>query len=141
MHPALEPIIRNFRKENLPDFKVGQTIKIWQKIKEGEKERLAGFEGMIIRHHRTGNLDESITVRKIVDSIGVERIFPVHSPLISKIDLLKETRPRRARIYYIRHTSGKAAKLKTVSIQAKSYVPTPYSPYPPKEIEPLPNKS
>ena len=137
MHPALEPIIRNYRKENLPDFKVGQTIKIWQKIRDGEKERLSGFEGMIIRHHRTGNLDESITVRKIVDTVGVERIFPVHSPIIAKIDVLKETRPRRGRIFYIRHASGNAAKLKSVPMEAKSYHPTPYSPYPPKQAEPV----
>lgn len=135
MHPLIEPIIRNLRRENLPPFRVGQTIKVWQKIKEGEKERLSGFEGVIIRHHRTGNLDESITVRRMVDAIGVERVFPVHSPLLVKIDVLKETRPRRGRIYYVREKASLVSQLKTVASEVKSYEPTPYSPYPLKPVE------
>ena len=98
--------------KQMPEIKPGDTIKVHQKIKEGDKERIQIFEGVVIaKKHGTG-ISSMITVRKVVDGVGVERIFPVHSPWISKIEIVKHGKTRRAKLYYLRTAKGKKSKLK-----------------------------
>ncbi len=100
-----------FRSEPLPDFRPGDTLKVHVKIKEGARERIQVFEGIVIaRQH--GGLDETFTVRKISNGVGVERIFPIHCPSIDKIEVVRTGKVRRAKLYYLRKLSGKAARIK-----------------------------
>ncbi len=99
-------------KKDLPLLKPGSTIKVHQKIKEGDKERIQIFEGVVIAAKHGKGMVGTITVRKVVEGIGVERIFPVHSPSIEKIELVKSGKVRRAKLYYLRGAKGKKAKLK-----------------------------
>ena len=100
-----------YRGEALPDFRPGDTLKVHVKIKEGTRERIQVFEGIVIaRQH--GGLDETFTVRKISNGIGVERIFPVHCPSIEKVEVQRQGKVRRAKLYYLRNLSGKAARIK-----------------------------
>ena len=96
---------------DLPSFKSGDAIKVHMRIVEGEKERVQIFQGNVIRIHR-GTSNATFTVRKISDGVGVERIFPLHSPYIEKVELLTQGRVRRARLYYLRKLKGKAARIK-----------------------------
>jgi len=98
---------------NLPEFTSGDTIRVNVKIKEGEKYRIQAFEGVVIKTQGSG-ISSSVCVRKNSNGVFVERTFPVHSPIIDSIDVLKRGRVRRARIYYIRKLSGKAARIKEV---------------------------
>ena len=102
----------NSTKE-LPSFKAGDTITVYYTIKEGDKERTQLFKGDVIQRKGTGGT-ETFTIRKISHSVGVERIFPINSPLIEKIEVNKEGRVRRARIYYLRELTGKKARIKEV---------------------------
>ena len=108
---ALEIIEREQIKMALPQFKSGDTVRVHVRIKEGEKERVQIFEGLVIRKRR-GGVRASFTVRKVSYGIGVERIFPLHSPIIDKIEVVRHGRVRRARLYYIRERKGKAARIK-----------------------------
>ena len=107
--------IRAIEKEqmrfDLPFFKPGDTVKVFVKIKEGEKERIQVFKGVVIRK-RKGTTNASFTVRKISYGIGVERIFPLHSPSIDKIEVVTRGRVRRSRLYYLRKLRGRAARIK-----------------------------
>jgi len=98
-------------KKNLPDIRVGDTVKVHIRIVEGEKERVQVIEGVVIRMQHGGNR-KTITVRKISFGVGVERIFPIHSPRVEKIDVVKHAKVRQARLYYLRELRGKAARLK-----------------------------
>jgi len=104
-------------KTDLPDFKVGDTVRVHAKIIEGDKERIQVFEGVVISRANGGNR-ATFTVRKISYGVGVERIFPLHSPRIDKITVVSRGRVRRAKLYYLRELSGKAARIKTVRGQA-----------------------
>jgi len=108
-------IIRQLEKENmrldLPDFAAGDTVKVHVKIREGEKERIQVFQGVVIGR-RNGMTNASFTVRKVSSGIGVERVFPLHSPNLDKIELVSYGRVRRAKIYYLRKLRGKAARIK-----------------------------
>jgi large subunit ribosomal protein L19 len=99
------------KKSNLPAIQPGDTIRVHVKIKEGDKERLQAFEGTVIAQHNSG-IGETITVRKISFGHGVERIFPIHAPVIDKIELVRTGKVRRAKLYYLRGLRGKAARLK-----------------------------
>ena len=99
-------------KTNLPAFRAGDKVKVFVKIKEGEKERIQIFEGMVISR-RGGGINESFTVRKLSGGVGVERIFPLHSPRIAKIERVKEGAVRRAKLYYLRDLASKAIRQKT----------------------------
>ena len=107
--------IDQLEKENirldLPDFSPGDTVKVHVKITEGEKERIQAFQGVVISK-RKGSTNATFTVRKVSYGIGVERIFPTHSPIIDKIEVLTRGRVRRAKIYYLRKLRGKAARIK-----------------------------
>lgn len=94
-----------------PDMKSGDTVRVHVKVREGEKERIQIFEGIVIGIHRGGSR-ASFTVRKVSFGQGVERIFPLHSPTIAKIDLVRSARVRRAKLYYLRALRGKAARMK-----------------------------
>lgn len=107
----IEMIEKEQMRTDLPDFKAGDTVKVHVKIKEGDKERIQVFEGTVIKK-RKGNNKASFIVRKISYGIGVERIFPLHSPLIEKIDIIQRGRVRRARLFYLRKRRGKAARIK-----------------------------
>ena len=96
---------------DLPRFKSGDAIKVHMRIVEGEKERIQVFQGNVIRLHR-GATGATFTVRKISDGVGVERIFPFHSPFIERVEVVTEGRVRRSRLYYLRALKGKAARIK-----------------------------
>lgn len=95
-----------------PSLKPGQTVKVHQKIKEGEKTRVQVFEGLVIKINSGTGVDKTFTVRKIVEGIGVEKMFPLYSPTIEKIEVKKEGKVRRAKLYYMRDRAGKSARLK-----------------------------
>jgi large subunit ribosomal protein L19 len=97
-------------KDNIPDFGPGDTVRVHVKVREGEKERIQVFEGVVIGR-RGGGLRETFTVRKISYSIGVERVFPVHSPSVDHIDVIRHGKVRRAKLYYLRALKGKAARI------------------------------
>ena len=110
-HASLTKVINKNKKENVPEFRPGDTIRVHVRIREGDKERLQAFEGTVIARNNTG-MGESITVRKISFGQGVERIFPVHAPVIDRIDVVRTGRVRRAKLYYLRGLRGKAARLR-----------------------------
>ena len=99
------------KPEEVPDFGSGDTVQVRTWVREGNKERLQSFEGVVIKR-RAGGLNETFTVRKVSNGVGVERIFPLHSPVIESIKLLRKGRVRRAKLYYLRKLTGKAAKIK-----------------------------
>lgn len=99
-------------KTDLPEFRPGDTVKVHFRVIEGDKERIQDFEGIVISR-RGGGLKETFTVRKISSGIGVERIFPIHSPRIAKIELVRGGRVRRAKLYYLRSLASKAVRQKT----------------------------
>ena len=98
--------------KQMPDIRPGDTVKVHQKIKEGDKERIQIFEGVVIARKNGKGISSTITVRKVVEQVGVERIFPVHSPAIATIEVVKSGKVRRAKLYYLRTAKGKKAKLK-----------------------------
>jgi large subunit ribosomal protein L19 len=108
----IEKLLAKTRRNDLPNFVPGDTVRVHVKIKEGDKERLQAFEGVVIA--RTRGPQASFTVRKISFGHGVERIFPVHSRVIDKVDLVRSSQVRRAKLYYLRKLRGKAARLKDV---------------------------
>ena len=109
---AVELVEREQLRTDLQDFRVGDTVKVHVKIVEGEKERVQPFEGVVIRKKR-GGIRSTFTVRKISYGIGVERIFPLHSPRIDRVDVISRGMVRRARLFYLRNLKGKAARIKT----------------------------
>ncbi len=113
----MEGIIAQINKENLkaeiPQYNVGDTVRVYVKVVEGTKERLQAFEGVVIAK-RHGGISETFTVRRLSFGIGVGRTFPVHSPKIDRIEVVKKGKVRRAKLYYLRGRTGKAAKVKEV---------------------------
>jgi large subunit ribosomal protein L19 len=107
----ISAVEESFKKKDLTDFNIGDTVRISVKVIEGDKERIQPFEGVVISMHGSGTR-ETFTVRKMSFGIGVERIFPLLSPSIDKIDVLKKGNVRRAKLYYLRGKKGKAAKIK-----------------------------
>jgi large subunit ribosomal protein L19 len=108
----LNKFVTRNRRTDLKEFRNGDTIRVHVKIKEGDKERLQAYEGVVIARNNSGSLGESITVRKISFGQGVERIFPLHGKLIDHIDLVRTGKVRRSKLYYLRGLKGKAARLK-----------------------------
>ena len=107
----LDSIEQTQLKDNVPSFQAGDTVKVHVRIKEGNKERLQVFEGVVIaRKH--GGARETVTVRKVSFGVGVERIFPLHATIIDHIDVIRRGRVRRAKLYYLRELRGKAARIK-----------------------------
>jgi large subunit ribosomal protein L19 len=107
----LDSIEQTQLKDNIPSFQSGDTVKVHVRIKEGNKERLQIFEGVVIaRKH--GGARETVTVRKVSFGVGVERIFPLHATIVDHIDVIRRGRVRRAKLYYLRELRGKAARIK-----------------------------
>ena len=109
----IEQIERENLKTEVPVFSVGDTVKVSVKVIEGTKERIQAFEGIVIAK-KNGGIRETFTVRRISYGIGVERTFPVHSPKVAKIDVVKRGKVRRAKLYYLRKLNGKAAKVEEI---------------------------
>ena len=108
---VIEMIEKEQMRLDIPDFKPGDTIRVHARIKEGEKERIQTFQGVVLRKRR-GSTGATFTVRKVSYGIGVERIFPLHSPNIDRIEVITRGRVRRAKLYYLRKLRGKAARIK-----------------------------
>ena len=111
MMDVMEMVEREQFRTDLPDFRVGDTIRVHVKIVEGDKERIQPFEGVVIRKKK-GGIRSTFTVRKISYGIGVERIFPFHSPRIEHIDVVGRGKVRRAKLFYLRNLKGKAARIR-----------------------------
>lgn len=107
----LKQLEKEMMRLDLPEFAPGDTVKVHVKIKEGEKERIQVFQGVVISK-RKGTTNATFTVRKVSYGVGVERIFPMHSPIIDKVEVVTRGRVRRAKIYYLRKLRGKAARIK-----------------------------
>lgn len=109
----VDVITKKQLRNDIPDFKAGDTLKVYVTIKEGDKTRIQLFEGVCIAR-KGGGISETFTVRKISYSVGVERTFPLHSPVIDKIEVTKIGKVRRAKLHYLRGLSGKAARIKEI---------------------------
>lgn len=109
----IELVEKDYLKSDVPHFKAGDTIAVHYKVKEGNKERIQVFEGVVIRVSN-GSVAKNFTVRKVSSGIGVERIIPLNSPLIEKIEVKRIGKVRRSRLYYLRNLSGKAARIKEI---------------------------
>ena len=107
----LRAVEREGLKTNIPAFDPGDTVRVMVRVREGEKERLQAFEGVCIAR-RGGGISENFTVRKVSAGVGVERVFPLHGPTIASVELVRRGRVRRAKLYYLRALSGKAARIR-----------------------------
>jgi large subunit ribosomal protein L19 len=115
---TIKDFLQNRIKSNLPDVKAGDTVRVHERIKEGKKERVQVFEGLVLARKRGSEAGATITVRKVVDNVGVEKIFPLHSPTIEKIEIKSRSKVRRAKLYFLREAKGKRAKLKREELRA-----------------------
>jgi len=120
MHPFIETQ-KEWLRANVPPFRPGDTLRVNVRVKEGDKERLQAFEGVCIARRGSG-VSETFTVRKISNGIGVERIFPVHSPMLAEINIVRRGRVRRAKLYYLRHLHGHATSIRETKVRVA--VPT-----------------
>ena len=107
----IKSVQEKYLRKDIPDFRPGDTVRVYQKVKEGDKERIQVFEGVVIRK-RGGGTDATFTVRKVSYGIGIERTYPLHSPVIEKIEVVRFGKVRRARLYYLRERLGKDARIK-----------------------------
>lgn len=141
---VLQEIQKLAVKKKVPDLRPGYTVRVHQLIKEGEKERVQIFEGIIIAINSGYGADKTFTVRKIVEGVGVEKIFPLYSPTIEKIEVKKESKVRRAKLYYMRDLEGKSARLKESfldsanEVSAKTASPQPQASPKPSETSATP---
>ena len=108
---VLSSVTNEYMKSDIPAFNVGDTVRVHVKIVEGQRERIQVFEGYVLKK-QNGGISETFTVRKLCQGIGVEKTFPVHSPKVAKIELVKRGRVRRAKLNYMRERTGKAARIK-----------------------------
>ena len=116
----INAVTKNYMKNDVPEFRAGDTVRVHVRIKEGEKERIQIFEGLVIYRYG-GGISATFTVRKISSGVGVEKIFPVHSPMIAKIEVVRLGKVRRAKLSYIRSLSAKAARIKERRAQFSFY--------------------
>ena len=107
---VLDQITQDYKREDIPEFKVGDTLRVHVKIIEGQRERIQVFEGYVLKRQH-GGINETFTVRKLSNGIGVEKTFPLHSPKIEKIELVRKGKVRRAKLNYMRQRTGKAARI------------------------------
>lgn len=118
----LTEFTRDQLRTDLPDVRPGDTVRVLQKIKEGDKERIQPFEGLVIARKHGAGISATVTVRKVSSGVGVERIFPIHSPTIQGIKVLKRSKVRRAKLYYIREKAAKEARRKMKTLRAPEVV-------------------
>jgi len=107
---TLQEVENEYLRSDLPEFRAGDTLRVHVKVSEGDKQRIQLFQGVVIARRGTGT-GESFTVRKMSGGIGVERVFPIHSPVLDKIEVVRRGRVRRAKLYYLRGLRGKAARI------------------------------
>ncbi len=110
MHPFIETQ-KEYLRDDIPPFRAGDTLRVNVRVKEGDKERVQAFEGVCIARRGSG-VSETFTVRKVSNGVGVERIFPVHSPMIAELSVVRRGQVRRAKLYYLRKLSGKATRIR-----------------------------
>jgi large subunit ribosomal protein L19 len=122
MHPFMETQ-KEWLREKTPAFRPGDTVRVNVRVKEGEKERLQAFEGVCIAR-KGGGVSETFTVRKISNGVGVERIFPLHSPMVADIIVVRRGAVRRAKLYYLRDVTGKAGRIKERKVRAPGTTPS-----------------
>ena len=108
----LDQITMDYKRDDIPEFKVGDTLRVHIKIIEGQRERIQVFEGYVLKRQH-GGVNETFTVRKLSNGIGVEKTFPLHSPKIDKIEVVRKGRVRRAKLNYMRQRTGKAARIRS----------------------------
>ena len=113
---VLDSITKEYLKTDVPAFNVGDTVKVHVKIKEGNRERIQNFEGFVLKK-QNGGVSETFTVRRIASGVGVEKTFPVHSPLVEKIEVVRRGSVRRAKLNYMRQRTGKSAKIKSKDVR------------------------
>ncbi|MBS6602616.1 MAG: 50S ribosomal protein L19 [Brachyspira sp.] len=111
MNPIIDELEKPYMEKEVPDVNPGDTVRVFVRIVEGNKERIQAFEGTIIKKHGSG-INKTITVRKIFQGVGVERVFLLHSPRIDKINVVRRGDVKRAKLYYLRERSGKATRIK-----------------------------
>jgi len=111
MQSLIQELTRDQLRKDLPNFRPGDTVRVHVKVREGSRERIQVFEGVVIKR-RGGGISETYTVRKVSYGVGVERTFPLHSPRVEKIEVLRRGKVRRAKLYYLRNLQGKAARIK-----------------------------
>ena len=116
MSNIIDALEKEGMRTDLPAINIGDTVKVWVKVVEGNRERLQGFEGIVIAR-KNGGIRETFTVRKISYGVGVERTFPMHSPKIDHIDIVRRGEVRRAKLYYLRERTGKSAKVKEAKLK------------------------
>ncbi len=132
----LERVQRSLQKKTVPHFEIGDTVRVHVKVVEGEKERIQVYEGSVIA--RSGSLNtEMFTVRKVSYGVGVERIFPVHSPIVSKIDVVRQGKVRRAKLYYLRGKKGKFSRVEDREFVAGSKAQPVAAPVAEPEVAPV----
>jgi len=120
MHALIKQVESKFLKKQVVDVRSGDTVKVHQRIKEGNKERIQIFEGLVIRTDRKDSLTSTITVRRVASGVGVEKSFLLHSPLIEKVEVTKRSKVRRKYLTYMRDRSGKSARLAAVDFDKKA---------------------
>ncbi|MBA4602437.1 50S ribosomal protein L19 [Thermoactinomyces mirandus] len=113
MRPIIRELTEDQLRKDIPQFRAGDTLRVHVRVKEGQRERIQVFEGVVIQR-RGGGISETFTVRKISYGVGVERTFPLHSPRIEKIEVIRRGKVRRAKLYYLRKLRGKAARIKEI---------------------------
>ncbi|HIS54373.1 TPA: 50S ribosomal protein L19 [Candidatus Galligastranaerophilus gallistercoris] len=111
MNPIINEIEKEYTQKEMPDMNPGDTVKVFVRIIEGNKERIQAFEGTVIKKHGSG-INKTVTVRKVFQGIGVERVFAIYSPRIEKIQVLRKGDVRRSKLYYLRERSGKATRIR-----------------------------
>ena len=112
----IKSITKDYERTDIPEFSVGDTVKVSLKIKEGNRERIQVFEGYILKM-QNGGISETFTVRKLASGVGVEKTFPMHSPMIEKIEVIRKGDVRRAKLNYMRERTGKASRVKSKEIE------------------------
>ena len=110
---VIDQITKEYMKSDIPEFNIGDTVRVHIKIKEGNRERIQVFEGFVLKR-QNGGISETFTVRRIASGVGVEKTFPLHSPWIEKIEVVRKGRVRRAKLNYMRGRTGKAAKIRAL---------------------------
>ena len=114
---------KSYLRTDLPEIRPGDTVRVYQKVKEGDKERVTQFEGLVIARKHGNGITATYIVRKVVDGIGVERTFPLHSPTITKVDVLRHSKTRRAKLYYIRDKAAREVRKKMKQVWREEAVP------------------
>ncbi len=128
MFELIQKVEQKYRKHAVVDVRTGDTVKVYQKVREGSKERVQMFEGVVIRTDRKDSLSSSITVRRIASGVGVEKTYLLHSPLVTKVEVVKRSKVRRKYLTYLRERSGKSARLTAVAFDKDAVNTVPEKP-------------